>query len=205
MENNTKSRALHTMAVLQVFQAKLLRQMDEQGFDPETFKELRTATDLALHATKVMTQAIGKSMGNLVVLEWHKWLTLMEMSDREKASLLNAPVSPAGLFGGAVSMFAERYTATQQQLQAIKHFMLKRSIAYTARPHSVSSQHPAKRPIPANSAPAPAPAKPPVAQTEAAVPAPTSCRREAPLRPDGHNTLKRKTEPVVPSGAPKKA
>ncbi|KAL0171003.1 hypothetical protein M9458_035599, partial [Cirrhinus mrigala] len=50
---------LHTMAVLQVFQAKLLQAMDKSSPDPTAFRELRSATDLALHATKMTAQAIG--------------------------------------------------------------------------------------------------------------------------------------------------
>ncbi len=56
--------AQHTMAVLQVFQAKLLHGMDESGqVHQEAFKELRTATDLALRTMKAMPQAIGKDYG----------------------------------------------------------------------------------------------------------------------------------------------
>lgn len=61
--------ALHTMVVLQVFQAKLLRAMDEFGLDPASFKELRSTTDLVLLSTKTTSQAIGRSMASLVVLE----------------------------------------------------------------------------------------------------------------------------------------
>lgn len=51
-----------------MFQAKLLCSMDESGQEhQEAFKELRTATDLALHATKATAQAIGKNMASLVV------------------------------------------------------------------------------------------------------------------------------------------
>ncbi len=42
--------ALHTMAVLQVYQAKLLFATDESEPDPVTLRELRSATDLALRA-----------------------------------------------------------------------------------------------------------------------------------------------------------
>ncbi len=42
--------ALHTMAVLQVYQAKLLFATDESEPDPATLRELRSATDLALRA-----------------------------------------------------------------------------------------------------------------------------------------------------------
>lgn len=55
----------HTLSVLQVFQAKLLRNMDESGEDPGAFTDLRTATDLALSGTKVTTQAVGKAMASL--------------------------------------------------------------------------------------------------------------------------------------------
>ncbi len=54
--------ALHSMAVLQVFQAKLLQAMNETGPDPAAFRELRSATDL--RATKATAQAIGRSMAS---------------------------------------------------------------------------------------------------------------------------------------------
>lgn len=54
--------ALQMMAVLQVFQAKLLSAMEESGLSPNAFKELSTATDLALRTTKATVQAIVKTM-----------------------------------------------------------------------------------------------------------------------------------------------
>lgn len=42
------------------------------------------ATDLALCATKVTAQAIGKSMASLVVQEQHLWFNLTEIRDGEK-------------------------------------------------------------------------------------------------------------------------
>ncbi|ROL48334.1 hypothetical protein DPX16_21820 [Anabarilius grahami] len=53
----------------QVYQAELLRALDEAGHDSATFKELRSATDLALRPAKTTAQAIGRSMASLVVLE----------------------------------------------------------------------------------------------------------------------------------------
>ncbi len=38
---------LHTMVVLQVFQARLLHSMDESGQSLDAFRELHTATDMA--------------------------------------------------------------------------------------------------------------------------------------------------------------
>ncbi len=55
--------ALHSMAVLQVYQAKLLSVIDESEPDPATLRELRSATDLALRATKSTAQAIRKVYG----------------------------------------------------------------------------------------------------------------------------------------------
>ncbi len=45
--------ALHTIGILQAYQADVLKEMDEgTGLTPEAVKELRRATDLALRATK---------------------------------------------------------------------------------------------------------------------------------------------------------
>ncbi len=149
--------ALHSMAVLQVYQAKLLSAVDESEPDPATLRELRSATDLALRATKTTAQAIGRSMASLVVLERHLWLTLTEIKDADRVSFLDAPISPSGLFGPAVKGFAERFTEAQKASQAIRHFLPKRSSPATAqsRPRTALTQQPAK-PAPAVFAPQPA-------------------------------------------------
>ncbi len=51
------------MAVLQVYQAKLLSAVDESDPDPATFRELRSATDLALRATKTTVPSHRKVYG----------------------------------------------------------------------------------------------------------------------------------------------
>ncbi len=139
--------ALHSMAVLQVFQAKLLRSMDESGPDPAAFKELRSATDLALHATKMTAQVIGRSMASLVVLERHLWLNLTEIKGADKVPFLHSPVSPTGLFGPDV----EGFTAAQKSSQAMRHFLPKRSssVAASSRPKMAQTQQPAKPTPPA--------------------------------------------------------
>lgn len=58
--------------------------MDESGPDPAAFKELHSATDLALRATKMTVQATGRSMPSLVVPERHLWLNLMDIKDADK-------------------------------------------------------------------------------------------------------------------------
>ncbi len=86
--------ALHSMAVLQVYQAKLLSAVDESEPDPATLRELRSATDLALRATKTTAPAIGRSMASLVVLERHLWLTLTEIKDADRVSFLMLQFPP---------------------------------------------------------------------------------------------------------------
>lgn len=81
--------ALHAMAVLQVFQAKLLQCLDEvASVDADVIRDLRSATDLALMATK---QAIGRSMGFLVVLNRHLWLTLADLKDTDRKARQGDP------------------------------------------------------------------------------------------------------------------
>lgn len=76
--------------------------MDKSGPDPASFRELRSATDLALCDTKTTAQSIGRLMGSLVVLKRHLWLTLTEIKDVDEVPFLDSPVSPTGLFGPAI-------------------------------------------------------------------------------------------------------
>ncbi len=51
--------ALHTMAILQVYQAEVLKEMDEgDSVSPEAVEELRRTTHLALLATKHKARAV---------------------------------------------------------------------------------------------------------------------------------------------------
>ncbi len=58
-------KRLHSMAVLQVFQAKMLAN-EEAGLDSASLRDLRSVTDLALRATKATAQAIGLSISSLL-------------------------------------------------------------------------------------------------------------------------------------------
>ncbi len=113
--------ALHAMAILQVHQAKALKQVHEGSTNPGLMQELRTATDFALRATKVTARSLGKAMSTMVVQERHLWLNLVEMKDVDKARFLDAPISQAGLFGDTVEGFAQQFSAVQQQTEAIQH------------------------------------------------------------------------------------
>ncbi|KAL0179586.1 hypothetical protein M9458_025028, partial [Cirrhinus mrigala] len=96
------------MAILQVYQATVLKDLHEGVPDPELLHELRSATDYALRATKVTAQALGRAMSTMVVQECHLWLNLAEMRDAEKARFLDAPISQTGLFGETVEEFAQQ-------------------------------------------------------------------------------------------------
>ncbi len=106
--------ALHTMAILQAYQADVLKEMDEgTGLTPEAVKELRRATDLALRATKHTARAVGRSMAASVAAERHLWLNLTEIREREKTFLMDAPISQSGLFGEAVSAVVDKFPLSQ--------------------------------------------------------------------------------------------
>ncbi len=113
--------ALHAMALLQVLQAKALRDLHEGGHDPEVLSELRTATDLALRATKVTPRSLGCAMSTMVGQECHLWLCLADMREADKARFLNAPVS-------------------QKQTEAIRHILPRRAAAASTPPPRSSLQ-----------------------------------------------------------------
>ncbi len=164
--------ALHSMVVLQVFQAQLLSSMNESEPNPATLRELRSATDLALHATKTTAQAIGRSMASLVVLERHLWLTLTEIKDAEKvfwtfhwgteASLqpLITPFSPGC---GGRYVCSENSDRTSAQATARCYSRKNKTQTFSER-EQTSSSMPHKCPAPVQSAtrvyPTPRHAKP---------------------------------------------
>ncbi len=147
--------ALHAMALLQVHQAKALRDLHEGGHDPEVLKELRTATDLALRATKVTARSLGRAMSTMVVQERHLWLCLADMRESDKMRFLNAPVSQTGLFGDAVENFAQQFSAAQKQTEAIRHILPRRAAAASTRPPVAAPQSTRRRGRPPAAAPLP--------------------------------------------------
>ncbi len=104
--------------------------MDESNPNPAAFNELRSAAELALPATKMIVQVIGRSIASLVVLKRHMWLNLTEMKNADNVPFLDSLVSRTGLFGPAVEGFAERFTATQMSSQAMRHFRPKHSSCF---------------------------------------------------------------------------
>ncbi len=65
---------LHTMSVLQAYQADLLKEIDErEAMSSDNIMELRRIADLALRTTKETARAIGWSMAAMVAVERHLW------------------------------------------------------------------------------------------------------------------------------------
>ncbi len=115
--------ALHTMAILQAYQAEVLKEMDEgDSVTLEAVKELCRATDLALHATKHTARAVGRSIAGLVTAERHLWLKLTEIREKEKAFLFDVPIYGSGLFSDAVNAVVDKFRAAQTQSAAFKQF-----------------------------------------------------------------------------------
>ncbi len=138
--------ALHTMAILQAYQADVLKEMDEgTGLTPEAAKELRRATDLALRATKHTARAVGRSMAASVVAERHLWLNLTEIREKEKVFLMDAPISQSGLFGEAVSAVVDKFRSAKTQSAARKQFMPRRARDFSTPSSSVSREQPLPR------------------------------------------------------------
>ncbi len=111
--------ALHAMALLQVHQAKALKQLHEGDADPG------------------------------VLQERHLWLTLADTRESDKHRFLDSPISQAGLFGEAVEDFAQQFSAAQKQTEAFHHILLRRSAAVStpppaAAPPAVSTSAPAR-------------------------------------------------------------
>ncbi len=138
--------ALHTMAILQAYQADVLKEMDEgTGLTPEAVKELRRATDLALRATKHTARAVGRSMAASVAAERHLWLNLTEIQEKEKVFLMDAPISQSGLFGEAVSAVVDKFRSAKTQSAALKQFMPRRARDFSTPSSSVSREQPLPR------------------------------------------------------------
>ncbi len=141
------------MSLLQAYQSELLTELDEgEGISPNTVCELRRATDLTLRAVKEMAKSIGLSMAALVATERHLWLNLSNIKGKDKNFLMDAPISPSGLFGGALKQQAAAFqkllprrihisgAAELEQPQTYKassshRATQKQSVAYHAPPH----------------------------------------------------------------------
>ncbi|MGL4355807.1 MAG: hypothetical protein ACRCTP_18420, partial [Aeromonas popoffii] len=83
MASGRAGSCLHTMGLLQAYQADLLGDIKEgEVIDPGLLNELKTAADLTLRATKETAQAVGRSMSALVATERHLWLNLSGIKEK---------------------------------------------------------------------------------------------------------------------------
>ncbi len=182
--------ALHAMAFTAGPPGQSPERPARGGSRPTVLHELRAATDLALRATKVTAQSLGRAMSTLVVQERHLWLCLADMKEQEKVQFLNAPVSQTGLFGDAVESFAQQFSAAQKQTEAIKHIMRRRKPA-ASTPAAVP-QPARRRGRPSAAAPAPAqPQQPSTRQRRGAGRRQDAQPVQAPAKPGGKRRCKR--------------
>ena len=118
----------NTAALLQRYQAKLLTELAlSLGEDHPSVAELRRATDLSLRLTRCTAQALGRVMGAAVATQRSLWLSLAKLSDREKAPLLDAPVSVQGAFGEAVVTMAAKFEEQQKSREVFQAWMPRSS------------------------------------------------------------------------------
>ncbi|XP_051564714.1 uncharacterized protein LOC127447139 [Myxocyprinus asiaticus] len=129
--------ALHAMALLQVHQAKALKELHVGSSDTGLMQELCLATEAMTEAMKVTARSLGQAMSTLVVQEHHLWLNLVEMGEADKARFLDAPISQVGLFGDAVEDFAQQFSMVKKQTEASQHILPWHGL----RPHTLSACH----------------------------------------------------------------
>ncbi len=82
-------------------------------------------------------------MTGLVMAESHVWLNLTEIRQKEKAFLLDAPISSSGLFGNAVNTVVDKLS----QSAAFKQFMPQRACEPASASSSMERPVPRKEPV----------------------------------------------------------
>lgn len=66
-------------------------------------------------------------MAALMATEQHLWLNLSKLQDKDRFFLLDAPLSPSGLFGGTVNTVVERFQEAKKQVVAFQCFLPRHS------------------------------------------------------------------------------
>lgn len=84
-----------------------------EGVSPNVVVELHRTTDLNLHSTKQVARAI-----DIVTTERHVWLNLLGLKEQERYFLLDAPLSPSGLFGKSSKSSGRRNVMWQWHLKS---------------------------------------------------------------------------------------
>ncbi len=102
----------HAMALLQVHQAKALRDLHEGWARPGGSTWAACCDGPRARATKVTAQSLGRAMSTLVVQERHLWLCLTDMKEQEKVqfpecSRVHRPAFSATLSRAVPSSFRQ--------------------------------------------------------------------------------------------------
>ncbi|KAI2661177.1 Tyrosine recombinase slr0733 [Labeo rohita] len=144
--------ALHAMATLQVYQAKVLKHLHEKGSDQGAMEELCAATDFALRATKVTARSLGQVMSTIVVQERHLWLTLPRWQTSTNHGFLTL-LSPRAAYSA---------TPSRTSPSSSRQFKSRQRRLNTSCPTATFQPRPGRPPAAAKKQPAPSPAEPDV-------------------------------------------
>ncbi len=166
--------ALHAMAILQVHQAKALKQMHEGSPDPGLMQELRTATDLALRATKVTAWSLGKAIVHYGGPRAPSLAQPGGDEGRRQSTLSRRPHLPGWAVRRHCRGLCPAVLAVQKQTEAIQHILPRRDAPAAAAAPRTRPPSARRRGRP----PASSRAAPPRAEAEAR-PARRASRRSA--------------------------
>ncbi|XP_066524828.1 uncharacterized protein [Hoplias malabaricus] len=70
--------------------------------------------------------SLGRGMASTVVAQRHLWLTMSDMSERDRVSYLDEPVSSAGLFGHSLEAIQAKFEARKKQTEALRSILPRR-------------------------------------------------------------------------------
>ncbi len=76
-------------------------------------------------------------MAALVATQRHLWLNLSQISEKDRVFLLDAPISPSGLFGNAEDKVVDRFQEAKKQAAAFQLFFPRRSQSGADRQNSL--------------------------------------------------------------------
>ncbi|XP_036001143.1 uncharacterized protein LOC118565215 [Fundulus heteroclitus] len=113
------ARALNALSILTAYQAELFGASAEEQ-DPDAWEEMAVIADLSLRIQRVSVQATGKVMATLVVQERARWLSLANLTDRERDDILDMPIVPEGIFRSALATMQQRCEAKKKDNEALK-------------------------------------------------------------------------------------
>ncbi len=137
--------ALHAMAILQVYQAKALKQVHKGSTDPGLMQELHMVTDFALRATKVTAWSLGKPS-----------LAQPGRDERRRQGMLSRrPHLPGRAVWRHRKDFAQQFSMVQQQTEAIQHILPRHDAPTTTAPGNrpQSARHHGRPPASSRAAP----------------------------------------------------